>query len=66
MPTLKNKHIVLTHVTRRIGIRKARAILRKKLAAQDMQRICFLMDFEGAKAAGQVDEIGPPPADTAE
>ena len=63
---LKNEHIVLTHVTRRTGIRRARAMLRKRVGEERMKNIVFLMDFEGAKDAGEIEEMGPPPADTAE
>ncbi|HEX8523715.1 MAG TPA: MBL fold metallo-hydrolase [Tepidisphaeraceae bacterium] len=66
LPTLKNKHIVLNHVSRRIGIRKARGVLRKKVGDEQMQRIVFLMDFEGSKPAGEVEQVGPPPPDQAE
>jgi ribonuclease Z len=64
---LQNPHIILTHVSRRTGIRKARAILRKRIGPERMQNIDFLMDFEGASDAGDVDTVGPnPPHDTAE
>jgi ribonuclease Z len=66
VPTLKNKHIVISHVTRRTGIRRAKSILRKKIGDEQMKRIVFLMDFEGSRDAGEVEEIGPPPPDTAE
>lgn len=60
LPKLKNKLIVVSHVSRRIGVRKARAILRKKIGDEQMQRIVFLMDFEGAQDAGDVESAGPP------
>lgn len=63
---LKNEHIVLTHVTRRTGIRKARAMLRKKLGDERMKNITFLMDFEDAREAGDIDELSPHGLDTAE
>lgn len=63
---LKCPHIVLTHVTRRTSIRRAQHILRKKLGDEAMQRIHFLMDMKDATEAGEVEEQGPPPADTAE
>jgi ribonuclease Z len=66
VPTLQNKQIVVLHVSRRTGIRKARAILRKKLGDEQMSRIQFLMDFEGSTDAGDIEEVGPPPPDTAE
>jgi ribonuclease Z len=63
---LKNQHIVLMHVTRRTGIRRARSLLRKKLGEERVKNIVFLMDFEGAQSGGEVEDIGPPPADTEE
>ena len=63
---LKNEHIVLTHVTRRTGIRRAKSMLRKRVGDERMKNIVFLMDFEGAKDEGEIEEMGPPPADTSE
>ncbi|HYO07628.1 MAG TPA: MBL fold metallo-hydrolase [Tepidisphaeraceae bacterium] len=63
---LRNQHVVLMHVTRRTGIRRAKHLLRKKLGDEGMRNIVFLMDFEGARDAGEVEEMVPPPADTAE
>jgi len=31
-----------------------------------MQRIHFLMDFEDAREGGEVEDLGPPPAENAE
>lgn len=62
LPKLKNPHIVIGHVSRRIGVRKARHVLRKKIGEEAMQRIHFLMDFDGAADAGDVESAGPPPA----
>jgi len=66
LPNLKNQQIILTHVSRRTGIRKAKAILKKRLGEEGMKKILFLMDFEGSKDAGEIEEMGPPPSDTAE
>ena len=66
LPTLNNKHVVIAHVTRRTGIRRARGILRKKLGAERMANVHFLMDLDDAVPAGEVEDVGPPPADTAE
>jgi ribonuclease Z len=63
---LNNQHIVITHVTRRTGIRRAKNMLRKRLGEERMKTIHFLMDFEDAREAGDVEDVGPPPADTAE
>ncbi len=66
LPKLKNKQIIITHVSRRTGVRKAKRILAKKVSAEEMARILFLMDFEGATDGGDIEEMGPPPSDTAE
>ncbi len=63
---LKNEHIVITHVTRRTGIRRAKSMLRKRLGDERMQNIHFLMDFEDSSDAGDIDEISPHPEDTPE
>ena len=60
LPKLKNKYIVVSHVSRRIGVRKAKALMRKKLGDEQMERITFLMDFEGATDAGDVESTVPP------
>jgi len=61
LPRLKNKHIVIGHISRRTSLRSAKRTLRKKIGEAAMQRIHFLMDFEGAADAGSVEEAGPPP-----
>jgi ribonuclease Z len=66
VPTLRNQHIVINHVTRRTGMRRAKSMLRKRLGDERMQNVHFLMDFEDAREAGDVEDVGPPPADTAE
>lgn len=66
LPKLRNEQIVLTHVSRRTSVRKARRLLLKKIGGEQMQRIHFLMDFEGARDEGDVEDLAPPPADSAE
>jgi ribonuclease Z len=66
LPKLKNEQIILAHVSRRTAIRRARSMLRKKVGEEQMKRIHFLMDFENAKDAGEVESAGPPPTDTKE
>jgi ribonuclease Z len=66
LPKLKNQHIVISHVTRRTGIRRARHLLRKLVGEERMKNVAFLMDMEGAVNEGEVEQVGPPPADTAE
>jgi ribonuclease Z len=57
---LKNREIVLTHVSRRTSLRRARAILRKHVDEERMQHIHFLMDLQGATDAGDIDTLMPP------
>jgi ribonuclease Z len=66
LPKLKNKWILIAHVTRRTGIFRARRMLAKRVGPEQMQRILFLMDFEDAHEAGDIEQAGPPIADTAE
>jgi hypothetical protein len=42
-------------------VRKAKAILRKRLGDDRMKNIAFLMDFEGSTDAGDIEDMGPPP-----
>ena len=60
IPKLKNQHLVVLHVSRRTGIRKARSFLRKRVDPQTMKRIHFLMDFEHSREGGDVEDAGPP------
>jgi len=66
LPLLKNKDIVIMHVSRRTGVRRARALLKKKLGAERMANIHFLMDFDGSADAGDIESAGPPPGESAE
>ena len=66
LPKLKNQHIVVGHVTRRTGIRRAKRVLEKFVSEERMKNVHFLMDFDGARDAGEIEEQGPPPPDTAE
>jgi ribonuclease Z len=63
---LKNKEIVLIHVSRRTGVNRARRLLRRRIGDPRMKNIHFLMDFEGATDAGDIDSVLPPPPDTDE
>jgi ribonuclease Z len=60
LPTLKNRDIVLMHVSRRTSLRRARGILRKLAGDELMKNIHFLMDFEGSADAGDIDSLVPP------
>lgn len=66
LPKLKNQQIIITHVSRRTSLRRAKKVLEKKIGAEQMARIHFLMDFEGAAEAGEMEDAGPPPSDAAE
>lgn len=66
LPKLRNQHIVISHVTRRTSVRRARHLMRKLAGEERMRKVHFLMDFEGSANEGEVDMVGPPPADTAE
>jgi ribonuclease Z len=63
---LNNPHIVLTHVSRRTGIRRAKSLLKKRLPPEVMKRIHFLMDFEHAQDAGDVEQMVPHSNDAGE
>jgi ribonuclease Z len=56
---LKNKWIILSHISRRTGVHRAKRILTKKIGEERMRNILFLMDFEGAAAAGDIEHANP-------
>jgi ribonuclease Z len=64
LPKLKNKHVIIGHVSRRTGIRRAKSILKKAVFEELLGNVHFLMDFEQARAAGDIDE-GAKPGDGA-
>ena len=66
LPKLKNKWIILGHVSRRTGVRRAKRMLTKRVGEERMKNILFLMDFEGAAEGGDIEDAGPPISDTAE
>lgn len=66
LPKLKNPYIVLSHVSRRTGVRRAKSLLRRRIGDEQMKRIHFLMDFEGARDEGEIEQAGPNPSDGAE
>ena len=59
LPTLKSEHVVVTHVSRRTGIRRAKSILRKLVGDTEMRRVLFLMDFDESHDAGDADALAP-------
>ena len=56
---LKNPHIVIGHVSRRTGVRRAKRILTKIAGAEAMARVHFLNDFDDATDGGDVDSMSP-------
>lgn len=60
LPTLRNEHVVIGHVTRRTGLRRARSLLRRTVGDEAMRRVRFLMDLEDAASAGDVEQTLPP------
>lgn len=66
LPKLNNKHLILTHVSRRTSIRRAKRFLEKKLTDEQRERIIFLMDLADATPAGEVEDIGPLPKGAAD
>ncbi len=57
LPTLRNKHILLTHVSRRTGVRRAKRLLRKAVGEARMANIHFLMDFSDSTEGGDVEDV---------
>ena len=67
LPSLKNKWIIIGHVSRRTGVQRAKRALTRKLGPERMKNILFLMDFEGSQEGGDIEETPRPPlAETAE
>jgi ribonuclease Z len=60
---LNNKLVVLTHVSRRTGLRKAKKLLKAAVHEELLKNVHFLMDFDGAQDAGDLDDIVPVPKD---
>lgn len=60
LPRLNNKHVVLTHVSRRTGVRRAKSLLKKSVHEELLGNVLFLMDFEHARDAGDVEDETPP------
>ena len=56
----ENDHIVVIHVSRRTGIRRAKGILRKMLTPEQNAKIHFLMDFDDSQSAGDVEDTALP------
>ena len=59
LPRLNNKHVVLSHVSRRTGVRRAKSLLKKSVHEELLSNVSFLMDFEDAREGGDVDDHSP-------
>jgi len=57
---MSNKLVILTHVSRRTGLRKARKLLKAAVHEELLKNVHFLMDFDDAKDAGDMDQLAPP------
>jgi ribonuclease Z len=60
MDRSENECVVILHVTRRTGIGRSKAILRKHILPEQMAKVHFLMDFSDSHLAGDADEATPP------
>ena len=60
LPTLENEQIVIGHVSRRIGVRRAKAELKKLVPAGEWDRLHFLMDHP---TGGTIEDEGDAAAD---
>ena len=58
LPTLRNKHVVVTHVSRRTGVRRAKRILAKAMGGDLPANVHFLMDLKDAKSGGDATDSG--------
>ena len=56
----RNEHVVVLHVSRRTGIRRAKTALRKLVSPETMAKVHFLMDFEDSVEAGEIENPGEP------
>lgn len=52
LPTLKNEHVILLHVSRRTGVPRSKRILRKVIGDEAAARVHFLMNLKDSKSAG--------------
>ena len=55
LPRLNNRHVVLTHVSRRTGVRRAKSLLKKSVHEELLANVVFLMDFDDATDAGDIE-----------
>jgi len=63
LPRLKNKHVIITHVSRRTGVRRAKSILKKTAHEELLANVQFLMDFENSTPSGDIDDVVQGPGD---
>jgi ribonuclease Z len=55
LPRLKCKNVILIHVSRRTGVRRAKQILRKSIHEELLGNVHFMMDFDQARDAGEME-----------
>ena len=56
----RNEHVVVLHVSRRTGIRRAKAALRKLVSPEIVAKVHFLMDFEDSVEGGEIENPNEP------
>ncbi|MGC4032100.1 MAG: MBL fold metallo-hydrolase [Tepidisphaeraceae bacterium] len=56
----RNEHVVVLHVSRRTGIRRAKSILKKFATPEQMAKVHFLMDFENSTSGGEIENTDEP------
>ena len=56
LPRLNNKTVVITHVSRRTGVRRAKQLLRKAVHEELLGNLVFLMDFDQSQQGGEIDD----------
>jgi ribonuclease Z len=58
LPRLNCKNIILIHVSRRTGVRRAKSILRRAVHEELLSNVHFLMDFDDALDEGEIESPG--------
>ena len=56
MAKSQNENVIILHVSRRTGMRRAKGILKKMIPAEQFEKVHFLMDFEDSRSAGDMDD----------
>lgn len=58
---VRSPHVVISHLTRRTGLREAKRTLSRLLRPVDLERTVFLMDLPPRRPGGQPTATSPPP-----